>query len=126
MEYLFIEAPVFMKRRDALFAGDDDFRDFQMQLAGNPGAGDVIPGCAPLRKTRWQSRKRGQGKRGGCRIIYLWIPEIRWIFLILAYGKDERDDLSSTDKKRLREMARQLRRESLAIHGGTKYGKAQG
>jgi hypothetical protein len=39
-------------------------------LAGNPTAGDLIPGTGGVRKLRW--RLRGRGKRGGARVIYFY------------------------------------------------------
>ena len=59
----FIEAPTFT----AIVAGyleDDEYRALQLFLAGDPEAGDVMPGTGGFRKLRWADRRRGKGKRG--------------------------------------------------------------
>jgi hypothetical protein len=40
-------------------------------LIDHPDAGDVIPGAGGARKLRWAAK--GKGKRGGARIVYLYI-----------------------------------------------------
>lgn len=70
----------------------------------NPEAGDVIEGTGGLRKLRQPDIKRGKGKRGGLRLIYYWWFGKRQFWLFTLYGKDEMDDLSSKEKKVLREM----------------------
>ena len=65
----FIEARTFT----AIVAGyleDDEYRALQRFLAGDPEAGDVMPGTGGFRKLRWADRRRGKGKRGGLRVIY--------------------------------------------------------
>jgi len=70
----------------------------------NPEAGDVIEGTGGLRKLRQADIRRGKGKRGGLRVIYYWWNGQRQFWLFTLYGKDEMDDLSSKEKKALREM----------------------
>lgn len=41
---------------------------FAAHLAGNPEAGDLIPGSGGCRKIRWT--RPGMGKRGGVCVIY--------------------------------------------------------
>jgi hypothetical protein len=79
-----------------------------------PEKGDVMPGCAGLRKVRVAAPRRGRGKRGGARVIYLNIPEAERIDMIAIYGKDERDDLTEQQKRALRALAEQARREAIA------------
>jgi hypothetical protein len=45
-----------------------ELMEFRLWLAGNPLAGDVIPGAGGLRKVRWS--RPGMGKRGGARVVY--------------------------------------------------------
>jgi mRNA-degrading endonuclease RelE of RelBE toxin-antitoxin system len=53
--------------------------------------------AAGLRRLLWTSPERG--KRGGVRILYFWSEEAGKILLVLAYGKNERDDLTSTQRE---------------------------
>ena len=68
----------------------------------NPTAGDVIPNSGGLRKVRWRSATRG--KRGGLRIIYYWYVKDNEMYMLLAYGEGEKDDLSAKELKVLRKL----------------------
>ena len=94
------------------FLPDDLYAIVQQELMDNPDAGDVMPGCGGLRKLRTKSPQRGKGKRGGCRLIYLYVPEPRCFYLLDIYGKDEKDDLSLEEKKILAQLAGQLKTEA--------------
>lgn len=98
---IFKETSVFTRQIEALLP-DDQYREFQKELLFNPAAGDIIKGSGGLRKIRWRSASRG--KRGGIRVIYYWYAEDRAIFLLLAYGKNEKDDLTTKEIKVLRRL----------------------
>jgi len=48
------------------------------------------------------------GKRAGLRVIYIHIPDLRVLFMLDVYGKDEADVLTSGEKKELQTFATQL------------------
>jgi hypothetical protein len=102
MDALFVELPMFHKYRDD-YLDDDLFRSFQLELLKNPEAGDLIEGTGGLRKIRFCDQRRGKGKRGGLRVIYYWWSGFDQFWLFTVYGKDEQDDLSSLQRKRLRQ-----------------------
>jgi len=106
--YLFIESTGFTSVVKDYFASDDVYAEFQAELAGQPDGGAVIPGASPLRKIRWGDRRRGMGKRGGLRVIYLHLPELAALYLLDVYGKDEADDLTARERKELRALAEEL------------------
>lgn len=107
----FVESRVFTARlRDYL--DDDAYLELQNELLAAPDKGNVLPGCGGLRKLRFAAPKRGKGKRGGVRVIYLHIPEAERIDLLAIYGKDEKDDLTQDEKKILRALAEQAREEA--------------
>ncbi len=93
---------------------DGSYASFQQSLMQDQGRGSVIPGCGGLRKIRLADPRRGKGKRGGVRIIYLHIPEVDWIFLLDGYSKDEKDDLSAGEKRVLRRLAQPFRSEAVS------------
>ena len=114
MGYSFVELRPFMERRSEFFATDDDFPEFQRVLAEAPERGDVIPGCGGMRKVRWRDERRGKGKRGGCGVVYVHCPPPRGsegglIYLVDAFGKNEKEDLSAHDRKVLMGVAQALR-----------------
>lgn len=49
--------------------------------------------------------------RGGARIIYLYVPIASRFYMLDVYGKDEKDDLSSMEKRFLRRLANRLKSE---------------
>lgn len=106
--YLLIEASGFTTAITDYFGSDENYSEFQSDLASNPDKGNVIPGVAPLRKIRWSDKRRGMGKRGGLRVIYIHIPDLKVLFLLDLYGKDESEDLTKDEKKELKQLATQL------------------
>ena len=81
---------------------DDEYAAFQVTLAANPKAGDVVRDTDGLRKVRWSVR--GRGKRGGVRVIYYHVDELAQIRLLLIYRKGLKDDLTAKEKAMLREI----------------------
>lgn len=103
---IFIETPVFTKRLSTLL-DDDSYADFQRELAMRPDIGDIIEGTGGLRKVRVASK--GQGKRGGSRVIYYHFVSASHIALLMIYPKNEKDDLSSDERKALKRIIEQWR-----------------
>ena len=65
-----------------------------------------MPGTGGLRKLRWALP--GRGKRGGARVIYFLHSEKLPLFLLTIYAKNERADLSASDRADYRQFAKQL------------------
>ena len=120
MKAVFIESSEFTEWV-AEFLPDDAYSGLQQALMDQPNKADVMPGCCGLRKVRIADPKRGQGKRGGARVIYLYVPEAKWFFMLDIYGKDEKDDLSSAEKKVLAQLVDELKRQALeSVHRRTR------
>jgi len=66
----------------------------------------------PFRKVRFGDLRRGKGRRGGLRVNYLYLPDQNLIFLLDVYGKDEKDDLTSEEKKVLARLAAIIKGEA--------------
>jgi hypothetical protein len=96
-----VETRAFTARIGELLS-DEQYRSLQLQLAGRPSAGDVIPGTGGLRKVRWAAKSRG--KRGGCRVIYFWHAASNRVLMLFAFSKNERVDLTAAQKKVLRQI----------------------
>jgi hypothetical protein len=54
-----------------IWIGADGIDAIAVYLADQPEAGNVIPGAGGVGKLRWAAK--GKGKRGGARIIYLYV-----------------------------------------------------
>jgi hypothetical protein len=89
--------------RAARLWDEEEKNEFIDYIARNPGAGDVVPGTGGIRKVRWAAS--GQGKRGGARVIYYFHDETAPLFLLTAYAKAERADMSPDDKRRVAAFA---------------------
>jgi len=98
--FTFIELPSFASVRDK-YLDDDEFAALQWYLAGQPDAGDVIPGSGGCRKVRWALA--GRGKRGGARAIYSLRLASGRIVLVTMYGKNVRENVDPVLLKRLKE-----------------------
>jgi hypothetical protein len=75
-------------------------------LACNPTAGDVIPGSGGVRKLRWGLE--GRGKRGGARVIFFFHDMEMPLYLMTAYAKNERENVSQAEINILQKIARAL------------------
>ena len=100
---LFIETPIFTRQIKQL-VDDDQYRLLQLRLVVRPDEGDLIPGSGGLRKIRMAAA--GRGKRGGARIICYWVTSRVQIYMLLAYSKTEKDDLTETQIRALRDLVR--------------------
>ena len=89
--------------------GTDGIDAVAVYLIEHPEAGDVIPGSGGVRKLRWAAK--GKGKRGGSRIIYVYIVVAASIYLLRCYAKSVKTDLTADEKKELRQIAANLRGE---------------
>lgn len=98
---LFIETPIFTDSIKEIMS-DEEYRQFQLELAEQPGKGDVIQGTGGIRKIR--AKATGRGKQGGSRVIYYWRSAHDQILMLLAYPKNEQTDLTSTQKKALKSV----------------------
>jgi mRNA-degrading endonuclease RelE of RelBE toxin-antitoxin system len=95
------ETPTFTRQVRELL-DEESYRQFQLELVDNPDRGRLIPGSGGLRKIRWHGS--GRGKRGGVRVIYYWATEREIILLLLAYPKNDREDLTPAQLAVLRRV----------------------
>lgn len=110
MNLTFVELTPFSKYRSE-FMTDEEYRLIQNELLENPEKGDVIQGLHGLRKVRIADNSRNKGKRGGARVVYLYTVVRNRIYLITAYGKGKKTDLSNEERKILKQLAQALSNE---------------
>src|ERR1035438_5210396 len=96
---VFIETPVF-SRQIADCLDDEEYGRLQSFMAEHPESGKVIQGSGGIRKLRWAGS--GRGKRGGLRVIYYWWVAKDRVSMLMVYPKNERDDLTADELRRLR------------------------
>ncbi|MCK5686188.1 type II toxin-antitoxin system RelE/ParE family toxin [bacterium] len=108
---IFIESKLFEKRVKNLLT-PEELREFQNELIENPKKGDVIQGTGGLRKIRVKGSMKQKGKRGGSRVICLYIEFLSNMHLLFIYGKNEAIDLTTDEKKQLKKMGEILKKEA--------------
>lgn len=103
-----VELAAFARRAEKLFTVAE--RDALItQIARNPFEGVEIPGTGGVRKLRFAVS--GKGKRGGARVIYYVYDETAPIYLLLAYGKNERANLAPDQRRQVAAFAAALKAE---------------
>jgi len=102
MTRAFVEMPVFRSKWKSLGLDDSDLRRLQMELLADPKVGAVMQGTGGLRKMRFAFEDRG--KSGSTRVIYIDFEVYEKIFLITAYSKDEKDNLTKAERNELKQM----------------------
>jgi hypothetical protein len=86
-----------LKRLKKLGATSRDIVAMEDAIAIAPEAGAVIRGTNGLRKIRFGYG--GRGKSGGGRTIYYAMLEDDVVYLLAAYAKADKEDLTSDEKK---------------------------
>jgi hypothetical protein len=105
-EITVLQLPKFKAEATAL-VGPDGIEAIAVYLIDHPDAGVVIADAAGARKLRWAAK--GKGKRGGARIIYLYVVIAARIYLLQCYAKNVKTDLTADEKKELRQLAAHLK-----------------
>lgn len=106
---VFIETPTFTRIITELLS-DSEYRQLQNELAENPDLGDVIPGGGGIRKYRFGLP--GSGKRGGARLIYYWVKSGAKIYMLLAYPKGRKENLTKDELAVLKALAKELEHDA--------------
>jgi hypothetical protein len=99
-----VETSVFTRQIRGLLK-DDEYKDLQKELVINPLAGAVIRGSGGLRKVRWAVE--GRGKSGGIRVIYYYVAPDDWVFMLAAYAKGAKDDLTAKEVAALKKLVKE-------------------
>jgi hypothetical protein len=108
MRLTFIELPLFTNLITQV-ADDAQFNRLQDDLLKDPEKGDLIPRLHGLRKVRMALR--GQGQRGGARVIYLSLPQHHAIVFFYVYTKAKSENLTPEQERRLRLAVETIKRE---------------
>lgn len=88
---------------------EHDLLALQLTMMENPHAGPVIQGTGGLRKLRFAPPRWGTGKRGALRVLYVYFEEFGHVLLVTVYAKNEDDNFSEADKKRVKQLIEEER-----------------
>lgn len=96
-----VETERFLNDAEPLMPGSER-SELVVFVAANPEAGDLIPGTGGVRKLRWGLP--GRGKRGGARVVYYYHSERMPVFLLAAYAKNEKANLSKAERNAMKKL----------------------
>ena len=108
MTKIFIQTTIFEKKWAELGLSDDELSKLEEEIMRNPEVGSVIPGTGRVRKMRFALQDRG--KRGGVRVCYVDFVVLDTIYLITAYSKKEKDNLTPRECAKLKALVEELER----------------
>lgn len=109
MTRLFVELPSFRAEWKAMGLTDDDLLRLQQELLANPAAGSIIQGTGGVKKMRFAFEHGG--KSGGVRVIYIDFIIYEKLYLLTAYPKSEKDNLTKAERNELKKLVDLLERE---------------
>ena len=102
----FVELPLFRSKWKALGLNDNDLRRLQEEILLDPKTGAVMRETGGIRKMRFAFEHRG--KSGCVRVIYIDFEVYEKIYLLTAYPKNEKENLSKSERNELRELVKVL------------------
>lgn len=100
-----VETPEFLSAARRVFT-DTERAALVDHLSANPTAGDVMEGTGGARKLRWGAK--GKGKSGGARIITFYSGPFLPVFLLAAFAKGEKANLTKAERNALRDILGEL------------------
>lgn len=109
MKRSFIELPIFKSRWEALGLNEEDLLRLQIELLADPKAGDVMQGTGGVRKMRFAFEHRG--KSGGVRVIYVDFEMYEKIYLLTAYTKNEKENLTKKERSEIKQLIEVLEQQ---------------
>ena len=96
-----VETGEFVKRVKPLMS-DEERAELVAFVGANPEAGEIMPDTGGVRKIRWGLE--GKGKRGGARVVYYYHNERLPVFLLSAYAKNQRANLTQAEKNSMKRL----------------------
>ena len=102
----FIMLPEFDRKWKEMGLTDKELKALQEELTINPAKGDIMQGTGGLRKIRIAFE--GRGKSGSARVCYVDFAVYERIYLITAYAKDEKDNLSKAERNEVKKLIKIL------------------
>lgn len=106
MTRTFVMTKEFDKNWASMGLTDDDLSALQQELISNSQKGDLMQGTGGLRKMRFAFV--GKGKSGSARVCYVDFAVYEKIYLITAYPKSEKENLSKAERNAIATVIAQL------------------
>ncbi|UNC93511.1 type II toxin-antitoxin system RelE/ParE family toxin [Candidatus Contubernalis alkaliaceticus] len=98
----FIMMPEFDKMWAKMGLNDEELKSLQLEILSNPKSGEVIRGTGRLRKMRFALE--GKGKSSSIRVLYVDFVIFEKVYLITAYPKSQKDNLSEAERNDIKKL----------------------
>lgn len=109
MTRTFVELPSFRREWLAMGLNDEDLKRLQIELLANPTVGAAMVGTGGVRKMRFAFEHRG--KSGSIRVIYVDFEIREKLYLLTAYPKSEKDNLTKAERNELKQLVTLLEKQ---------------
>lgn len=106
MNRQFILTQEFERQWKHMGLDDENLMRLQQEILQNPQIGAVMEGTGRLRKMRYAFPY--QGKSGSVRVIYVDFVVHRTVYLLYAYPKNVKDNLTQEEKNSLKATVSKL------------------
>jgi len=100
-----VEMPSYLRAAEAIFT-EAERASIVSRVAADPETGDLIQGTGGFRKIR--VGRSGMGRRGGARVVYILRNRSFPVFLVAAYAKNEKDNLTRKECNELAKRADEI------------------
>lgn len=107
----FVEARTFTEALAVFRDSGELLRNIQSKIWENPKSGAVIAGCGGVRKIRIALPSTQKGARGGLRVLYLDLPDRERCYLLVAYSKGVKEDITKEEKAVIKALVIKLKEE---------------
>jgi hypothetical protein len=100
-----VETPGYLRAAEDLFS-EAEREQIVTMVAADPECGEVMQGTGGFRKVR--VGRSGMGKRGGARVVYILRNEAFPVFLVSAYAKNQKANLTKKERNELAKCADEI------------------
>ena len=105
---MFFSSLEFDRQWERMGLDDEDRRRLENEIVNNPQAGSVVRGTGGLRKMRFAFE--GKGKSGSARTLYVDFVIFERVYLITAYPKSQKEDISQLEREMFRKIIEQTKK----------------
>jgi hypothetical protein len=95
----FVQFPSFPRDWHRLGLDDEALCALEQELIDSPSTAPVMKHTGGLRKMRFVPPSSGRGKSGAYRVCFAYFPSYGTVALFVAFGKNERSDLSPKEAR---------------------------
>lgn len=104
----FVNLPMFERKWEKIGLDDEDLATLQSMIASDPTIGDMMEGTGGVRKVRVELNNH-RGRSHGARVIYVDFVTYEKTYLITAFAKGEKDNLSKSERAAIKVMVSTLK-----------------